>query len=135
MPGIWLASAQLWGMKMSDDMSDLDRMLHAARAGRDDLPEALAQRMLADAAGVQASLARPAARPAAVAQDAWRGLLAALGGWRGMGGLATACAAGVWTGVAPPEFLPDPAQLVLGLESETETLGFYDLADFISEEG
>ncbi|MCE8526144.1 hypothetical protein KBY23_12780 [Ruegeria pomeroyi] len=123
-------------MTMTDDMTDLDWMLHAARAGRDDLPEALAQRMLADAAGVQASLTpRPVPGRDLHAHGAWRALLAALGGWRGMGGLATACAAGVWIGVAPPEFLPDPAQLVLGAQTETETLGFYDLADIISEDG
>lgn len=34
-----------------------------------------------------------------------RQLREALGGWAGMAGLATACAAGVWIGVSPPDSL------------------------------
>jgi hypothetical protein len=34
-----------------------------------------------------------------------RQLREALGGWAGLAGLATACAAGIWIGVSPPETL------------------------------
>ncbi|MGP6087551.1 hypothetical protein [Antarctobacter jejuensis] len=36
-----------------------------------------------------------------------RQLRDALGGWAGMAGLATACAAGLWIGISPPEGLSD----------------------------
>lgn len=52
---------------------------------------------------------QPAPRPVAKAQAAprrrtgWREALRALGGWPSMAGLAAACAAGVWIGVASPQ--------------------------------
>lgn len=60
----------------------------------------------------------------------WAQLRAALGGWAGLAGLATACAAGVWLGVAPPSGfdalfdLQDVAGNGLGLDP----LSGFDLA-------
>ncbi len=45
----------------------------------------------------------------------------ALGGWIGVSGLATAAVAGVWIGVAPPEGIVDPVNLVTQLSDETVT--------------
>ena len=51
---------------------------------------------------------QPSARPvpetrAAARRGGWRDILGGLGGWPAMAGLAAACAAGVWIGVAAPE--------------------------------
>ncbi|ANT61831.1 MULTISPECIES: hypothetical protein [Roseobacteraceae] len=52
---------------------------------------------------------QPAPRPADVPRAAasrgggWRAALRAFGGWPAMAGLAAACAAGVWIGVASPD--------------------------------
>ncbi|MFS4582530.1 hypothetical protein [Phaeobacter sp. C3_T13_0] len=64
-----------------------------------------------------------------------RDLLAGLGGWPALGGLATASAAGLWIGLAPPSFLPDPVSLA-GIELSADGLpdDSYDLAVVLSEE-
>lgn len=95
---------------MADHDTELDDLFAVARRQRDRLPEGLAARMLADAATVQSEQIRqeqPRQRPA------WVQVFDFLGGWRGLGGLATACAAGLWIGLAPPSFLPDPLDLLL----------------------
>ncbi|MFC3615760.1 hypothetical protein ACFORG_18550 [Lutimaribacter marinistellae] len=120
-----------WGMLMAEDQKELDEMFAAAR--RERMPAALADRMVADAAQVQAGRAKaarvkPKRRPAI-----WAQLREALGGWTGMGGLATACAAGLWVGLAPPAFMPDPAQLVYESEQEPDLFGGTDLALLLAE--
>ncbi|SDD51646.1 hypothetical protein [Ruegeria marina] len=50
-------------------------------------------------------------------------------------GMAVACATGVWTGVSPPDFLPDPALLVFQTAREADVLGYYGLAGVMHEEG
>ena len=90
-----------------DEQDDLERLFARARADTA-LPEPLAVRMLADATRLQAMRARP---------PRWRRLgdqlLETLGGWYGAGGLAAACAAGLWLGLAPPAGLPDPVALMV----------------------
>ena len=117
---------------MTETERDLDEMLADARARRGDLPDGLAARMMADAAQVQSDLAprAPAQRP-----GFWAQLRGALGGWPGLGGLATACAAGVWIGLAPPAFLPDPVDLVYQGEDELDVMGGAGLGEFLSEDG
>ncbi|MEY8842985.1 hypothetical protein AB9K41_28465, partial [Cribrihabitans sp. XS_ASV171] len=99
---------------------------------REPMPQALADRMVADALAVQAGRAAMVA-PASSGAGIWAQLRGALGGWAGMSGLATACAAGVWMGLAPPTFLPDPAQLVYDTGAEGELFGGSDLALLLAE--
>lgn len=121
-------------MKMADDDIDLELYFAAARRQGAVLPDDLAARMLQDAETVQARLAAPApvvAPPGLIAQ-----LREALGGWYGIGGLAAACAAGIWLGAAPPSVLPDPVALVIG--SVTPVPDLFDgesLALALSEDG
>ncbi|MCB1341690.1 MAG: hypothetical protein KDK24_11645 [Pseudooceanicola sp.] len=92
----------------------LEALFAQARSAPPELPAGLASRMLADAARMQADRAR-----GGVARG-WRAQLAeAIGGWFGVGGLATACAAGLWMGLAPPDGL-DPV-------SAFQTQASYDL--------
>lgn len=59
-----------------------------------------------------------------------RQLRDALGGWAGMAGLATACAAGLWIGISPPEGLSDywnGSAAALGTLG-VDPLGGFDLA-------
>ena len=64
-----------------------------------------------------------------------RGVIAAIGGWPALGGLATASAAGLWIGLAPPSFIPDPVALA-GIDLSASDLpdDSYDLALVLSEE-
>ncbi|MEE2632667.1 MAG: hypothetical protein VX953_04125 [Pseudomonadota bacterium] len=64
-----------------------------------------------------------------------RGVIAAIGGWPAVGGLATASAAGLWIGLAPPSFIPDPVALA-GIDLSASDLpdDSYDLALVLSEE-
>lgn len=119
---------------MADE--DLDLLFSQARDSRDAMPSDLVTRMLQDADAVQAELSAP---PTSEHVHRHRGLWAqvqqALGGWTGMSGLATACAAGVWIGLAPPDFLPDPVELVLQQQMETDLFQETGLGMFLTEEG
>lgn len=121
---------------MTETKRDLDAMLAAARARRDDLPDGLAARILADAATVQAAQTAGSERRLPTRGPGfWAQLRGALGGWPGLGGLATACAAGVWIGLAPPDFLPDPVTLVYQDEADLDVMGGASLSEFLSEDG
>lgn len=89
-------------------MADLDALLDVTRRDRPVLPDALTARILADAESEQDRFARRKPKAAPV----WHRWLEVIGGWPAMGGMATACAAGIWIGFAPPQMLPDPALLV-----------------------
>lgn len=88
------------------------------------LPDAaLLQRVLSDAAQVQAGFAAAAVpearrawpeRPRRRAQVRLGGLFEMIGGWAGLGGLATASAFGLWLGMTP----------VLGLGETLAAQGF-----------
>ncbi|SLN49130.1 hypothetical protein TRL7639_02712 [Falsiruegeria litorea R37] len=120
---------------MTDEL-DLEQMFAAARARRDTLPDALAARMLADAAQVQTDGRTNGAKtPVATRPGVWAQLRAGLGGWTGMSGLATACAAGVWIGLAPPDFLPDPVGLVYQQELEVDLIFGVDETGILTEDG
>jgi len=120
----------------------LDAFFAAAREETIMMPVGLAERMRADAAMVQAGFDRPlsseGARPSAPG-----GLLSqlwgALGGWPALSGMAVACAAGVWLGVSPPNFLPDPLGLVVQQGQQQTDLdvldGSYALSALLQEEG
>lgn len=127
-------------MTMTDadrDVTGLDGFFAAARNETAALPEALEARMLADAAQVHRARAAPARRRQATAGPI-RQLLAALGGWPAVGGLAAACAAGVWLGFAPPASLSDPVAAVMQSQVQSDlldTFGADDFASALSEEG
>jgi hypothetical protein len=87
----------------------LDTLFAAARRQSQDLPPELEARILADAARIGTMRE---VRPSLVQR--LRQIWDMLGGWPAATGLATACAAGVWIGLAPPSFLPDPVAMVLG---------------------
>lgn len=95
-------------MKMSDEDRDLEHLFQAARQEAPALPEALTQRILADAAAQQPDAALPV-------RLGWRDWVEDfLGGWVGLGGLAAASAAGIWLGFAPPSGLPDAGAVLIG---------------------
>jgi len=115
------------------DIAELEQLFAESRQGTGQVPGDLMQAILADADRVQAGfspVAEPALRP-----GKWAQLLALLGGWPTFGGLAAACAAGVWIGLAPPSFLPDPAQIVTGSDSGIDLIGLGELTLALSEEG
>jgi len=52
-----------------------------------------------------------------------------------MGGMVAACGAGLWIGLVPPDFLPDPVE-ILTTPSQTEALPYesYDLTALLDED-
>ena len=54
------------------------------------------------------------------------GLFDLLGGWLGLGGLATATAAGLWLGIAPPEALSPVLGSPVTLELLPDTLAILE---------
>ncbi|MBK0326694.1 hypothetical protein I5535_05235 [Rhodobacteraceae bacterium F11138] len=98
------------------DLSDFENLFRAARDQHAVLPQDLEDRIIADGLQVQRSRLSVAA-PRVRTVGRWKLLLDVLGGWPAMGGMAAACAAGVWLGLAPPQALPDPMQLVQAGES------------------
>ncbi|MCU9838486.1 hypothetical protein OEZ49_11975 [Ruegeria sp. WL0004] len=121
---------------MADETTRLDELLVAARFSRQDIPDDLVGRILTDADRIQTNRY---AGPRAVAErrepGLWRQLLNSLGGWPGLGGMAAACATGVWIGMFPPDILPDPSDLVFQTQSDGELLGYYGLVDVLGGDG
>lgn len=131
-----------------DDMQRLNALFDQARSEKSEIPEGLRARILADA-----SLCRqqqqvqnrqnvaPAPVRAALAGvfdrslNAARQFLRAVGGWPAMGGMVAATVAGVWIGLAPPEFVPDPVDLVqVATTAAAMPFENYDLALLLDEE-
>ena len=115
------------------DTDDLVLLFQAAQRDMPPLPDGLAARILEDADQVQAAFLAPP--QAAAGPGVWRQMMDILGGWPSIGGLAVACAAGLWIGVAPPSFLPDPMQLVTGTQTEIDLFGAEEMTALLSEEG
>lgn len=121
-----------WGIGMTDadkELIDLDAFFDVARGETVELPDGLTDRIMADAVQVQEGwrTPTPTARPGILRQ-----LYDVLGGWPALGGLVTACAAGVWIGFSPPSILPDPAQYVM---ADTDYFDDDSLANAMAEEG
>ncbi|MCL6283953.1 hypothetical protein M3P21_10465 [Ruegeria sp. 2012CJ41-6] len=119
---------------MTETDKDLEALFAAARETRDDMPAGLAARMTADADRIQQDHLAPA-EPVRSRPGLWHQVQSLLGGWAGMGGLVAASAAGVWIGLAPPEFLPDPAGLVFQQEEDLELFQSFAFNDVTLEEG
>ena len=121
----------------TEKFEELEAVFASARAEAPPVSADLAARVLADAEAVQAEFGQKAGPAPAPTAGAWfRQFSDLFGGWAGLGGLATACAAGVWIGFAPPAAWPDPASLVLqdaeaAYLFEGEELAFL----FIGDEG
>lgn len=91
------------------DMTELDVFFDAARRETETLSDTLHQKMLADALAVQESWkVAPVAEPR---QGRLKQLFDVLGGWPSLGGLVTACAAGIWLGISPPQGLETFVQI------------------------
>lgn len=126
-------------MRMAEDTHEFEGLgsfFEAAKRDGGRLPEGLSDRILADAAREQALIIHSVERSSGLRK--WFGQFRdVLGGWYGMGGLAAACAAGVWIGISPPTGLPDPVQLVFGTQTEMDLLSSDDLTSVLAlvEEG
>ena len=121
-----------WGIGMTDadkELIDLDAFFDVARGETVELPDGLTDRIMADAVQVQEGwrTPTPTGRPGVLRQ-----LYDMLGGWPALGGLVTACAAGVWIGFSPPSILPDPAQYVM---ADSDYFDDDSLANAMAEEG
>jgi hypothetical protein len=100
--------------KLTED--ELDAVFHAAQHD----PVAPSQSWLArvaDDAERALNLPDPAPQP-----TFWAQISSALGGWQGFGGMAVACATGLWIGIAPPDLLGDPVGMVLENDSTIDVL-------------
>lgn len=116
--------------------TELDVLFAAARRDTDRMSEPLMARMVADAARVQEErAAHDVLRPEGTRPGFLTQLLSAIGGWPAMGGLVAACAAGVWIGLSPPEFLPDPTNLLTTTQSDVNVLDAYSLSSLYLEDG
>lgn len=106
------------------DMEDLDRMLDAARRETHAPNAALTARVLDDADRVQAQRAGIGARARTRVLPALAQSIAqALGGWRGLGGLAAACAVGIWLGFSTSADLSDPLWSLAQMQDDLDVLG------------
>lgn len=85
-------------MQDKDDL-ELEAFFDAARQHAPDLPVALRDRIIVDAA---------AAMPPPSLGSRWTQFRDLLGGWYGISGVATAGLVGLWIGVAPPSDAMDP---------------------------
>lgn len=115
------------------DDDHLDRMLAAARQQPPVPSPDLMVRVRDDAVRLQpgAGLAGPRPR-----DGVWVQMAQALGGWRGLGGLAAACAAGVWLGFSGVADLSEPIRTLAQMEDDLDVLGdgIWPAAE-LSEEG
>ncbi len=114
-------------------MTEADRLLQAARQERVKMPESLSERILADAELVRVGWDAVAAGPQP-RESRWTRIRNLLGGWPGLGGMAATCALGLWLGIAPPGFVPDPVDMVVGQTAELDLFDSYDLASALGGE-
>ncbi|MEX0304463.1 MAG: hypothetical protein AB3N24_18750 [Leisingera sp.] len=115
-------------------LQELEDLFAASRAEPPAVPDHLTAAILEDAAREQPGL-QPAAPARRASKPLWRQLIEAIGGWPAIGGLAAASAAGLWIGIAPPSFVPDPVALA-GYEDSSTAVPFdsYDMAIVLSED-
>lgn len=127
-------------MTDKSDLNELDTLFSAARAAPPQVPDTLTQRVMADAGATQRGFAPADTLSEAIAQSGgasggwFRQLSLAIGGWAGMGGLATACAAGVWLGFAPPSGWVDPVSLVYESQGSLDLFASEEVAFLLDQE-
>ena len=117
------------------DFDDLERLFAKGRRESGQMPERLSRQILADADRVQAGFAFAPAPQAVAKPGLWSQAMSALGGWPALGGLATACAAGIWIGLAPPSFLPDLDGFIAQDSQDIDLIDMDGLVLALSEEG
>lgn len=130
------------GDKTLSEMADLEDLFACARQARPALPSDLQATILADAHMMQRdqSMVTPgtgsATDPSTRPQRLWRQFTAAIGGWPALGGLAAASLVGLWLGLAPPVFLPDPVAGLAAASSAPQLLADldYDVSFLMSDE-
>lgn len=110
---------------------DLDLMLRGMRL--DTAPSALTDRIVADALRVQAQ-AVPSTPDRTGAGSVWWQMVRLLGGWPALGGMAVACAAGVWIGFAAPALDPTGFSLFGSGADDIEMIDGYGVAALLAEE-
>ncbi len=117
-------------------LTELDALFKTARTDQPELSDDLMAAILDDAALVQDTFHVPLMESFAPNQPSiWSRFFAILGGGLGVGGLATAGMAGIWIGVAPPSFLPDPVDLAMTSTSlESDPFDGFDLSELMSED-
>ena len=130
--------------KSLSEMDHLEDLFAAARSEPPQLPQALQATMLADAQHVQQERARALAedrvpereRSQRGMQRLWQQFTSAVGGWPALGGLAAASLSGLWIGLAPPSFLPDPVESLASYSSGSQLLSDldYDVSFLVSDE-
>ena len=137
---------------MSDTDKSLNKMDHledlfaAARSAPTEFPAPLQASLLADAQRVQEE--RTSARdtasetsqllssPQELSRQIWRQFVSAVGGWPALGGLVAASLSGLWIGLAPPSFLPDPVESFASYSSGSQVVSDldYDVSFLLSDE-
>jgi len=132
--------------KSLKEMDHLEDLFAAARSAPTELPGPLQASLLADAQRVQQE--RASARdtasetsqllssPQELSRQIWRQFVSAVGGWPALGGLVAASLSGLWIGLAPPSFLPDPVESFASYSSGSQVVSDldYDVSFLLSDE-
>jgi len=132
--------------KSLNEMDHLEDLFAAARSAPTELPGPLQASLLADAQRVQQE--RASARdmasetsqllssPQELSRQIWRQFVSAVGGWPALGGLVAASLSGLWIGLAPPSFLPDPVESFASYSSGSQVVSDldYDVSFLLSDE-
>ena len=109
---------------MEDDykkLRELDRLLEDAGRALPETPQALVQRVLADAEALQ-----PRTRPAPERPGFLEWVRECSGRWAAVGGLVTASTIGFWIGINPPDALES---VTVFPQLDTTGLGFGEAAE------
>ncbi|MDA7426385.1 hypothetical protein [Thalassococcus lentus] len=103
--------------------AELDDLFAAAKQTPAMPDQGFLARLEADAL---AQMPAPALR---VRQSLWQQISEVIGGWKGIGGLATACAAGLWLGISPPSGIETLIIEAMGGETlNVDPLSSFDFA-------
>jgi len=121
---------------MSDhdnSIEELETLFAAARQAKERPSDEVIAAIMVDAAAVQ-SRAKDSAAKDRPLPGITRGFYTlaqqfanAIGGWPAFGGLVTAGIAGLWVGLFPPSFLPDPVAQYYEITNENDVLAYNEL--------
>ncbi|WP_122074183.1 hypothetical protein [Pseudophaeobacter sp. EL27] len=128
--------------KSLSEMDHLEDLFAAARSDPTPVPQALQAAILADAQQIQNNRAmasdtsRATGQSRQLPQRLWQQFISAVGGWPALGGLAAASLTGLWIGLAPPSFLPDPVESFASYSSGSQLITDldYDVSFLVSDE-
>lgn len=117
-----------WGSKMNKpELTDteLDALFAASRSQTAAPSPDFLARIAEDAAAAAQTAARPS-RPVVVQRSLWDRLRAAVSHIALPGSVVTAGLMGLWIGISPPQFLPDPVLILSGTDTTSAALGLED---------